>query len=303
VTPKSAPDASRPHPAVLPAAALVLAMIFFTMGASLAKGLYPLVGAEGAAALRLVVGAVFLSIIFRPWRLRPRGHWVPLLCYGATLGTMNLLFYMALQSIPLGLAIAIEFLGPLTLAVLTSRTRTDLLWIGLAVVALILLLTLSPVALSPAASGHAASGLSWRGVGFALGAGAGWAAYIVFGQRTGRALGSSVPAAGMILGALLITPIGLARGGSALFAPHVLLLGLLVGLLSSALPYALEMMALRRLPSSTYGTLVSAEPAIGSVMGFLFLGEWLSAAQWLAVGLIVLSSAGATLTARSLGPA
>jgi inner membrane transporter RhtA len=121
---------------------------------------------------------------------------------------------------------------------------------------------------------------------------------MVFGKRAGKALGSPVTAAGMIVGALLIAPVGLAHAGAALLAPHVLLLGLVVGLFSSALPYALEMVALRRLPSSTYGTLVSAEPAIGSVMGFLFLGEFLSATQWLAVGLIVLSSAGATLTAR-----
>jgi inner membrane transporter RhtA len=274
---------------MLPTLALVLSMVSFTMGASLAKRLYPLVGAEGATALRLVVGAVFLSVIFRPWRLRPRGHWPALLCYGATLGTMNLMFYMALQSIPLGLTIAIEFLGPLSVAVLTSRTKTDLLWIGLAVLALTLLLPLSSVA-----SSH----LSFRGMAFALTAGAGWAAYMVFGKRAGKALGSPVTAAGMIVGALLIAPVGLAHAGPALLAPHVLLLGLVVGLFSSALPYALEMVALRRLPSSTYGTLVSAEPAIGSVMGFLFLGEFLSATQWLAVGLIVLSSAGATLTAR-----
>ena len=278
--------------------ALLLSMISFTFGASLAKRLYPLVGAEGATALRLVFGAVFLSVIFRSWRLRPRGHWRVLLCYGATLGTMNLMFYMALQFIPLGLAIAIEFLGPLSLAVVTSRTKTDLLWIGLAIVALALLL---PV--SYAAPSHAAHGLNWRGVAFALGAGAGWAAYIVFGQRAGRALGSSVTAAGMTLGALLIAPIGIAHAGLALFAPPVLVLGLLVGLFSSAVPYALDMVALRRLPSSTYGTLVSAEPAIGSVMGFLLLGERLSVTQWLAVGLVVVSSAGATLTTRSLNQA
>ena len=150
--------------AILPMLALLLSMISFTFGASLAKRLYPLVGAEGATALRLVFGAVFLSVIFRSWRLRPRGHWRVLLCYGATLGTMNLMFYMALQFIPLGLAIAIEFLGPLSLAVVTSRTKTDLLWIGLAIVALALLL---PV--SYAAPSHAAHGLNWRGVAFALG--------------------------------------------------------------------------------------------------------------------------------------
>jgi inner membrane transporter RhtA len=297
MTPHSAtaPKTGRAPSAILPVLAQVAAMICFIMGASLAKRLYPLVGAEGATALRLLAGAVFLSVIFKPWRLRPRGHWGPLLCYGATLGTMNLMFYMALQTIPLGLAISIEFLGPLCLTVVTSRTKTDLLWIGLAVVALVLL-----VPLSPSPSSHAAHRLNVGGMALALGSGAGWAAYIVFGQRAGRALGNSATAAGMILGALLITPIGLAHAGAALFTLHVLMLGLIVGLFSSALPYALEMMALRRLPSTTYGTLVSAEPALGAVMGFLFLGEWLSMTQWLAVGLIVLSSAGAALTARGV---
>jgi len=284
------PTTGLAQPAVLPTLALVLAMISFTLGASMAKRLYPLVGAEGATSLRLVIGAMFLTVIFRPWRLRPRGHWRTLLCYGVTLGAMNLMFYMALQSIPLGLAIAIEFLGPLALAVFASRRRTDLLWIGLAAVALALLLPLS----------QAAVALNGRGVAFALGSGALWAAYIVFGQRAGRALGSSATAAGMIVAALMIAPIGVAHAGSALFAPHVLALGLVVGLLSSALPYALEMVALRRLHASAYGTLVSAEPAIGAVMGFVFLGEFLTVTQWLAVGLIVLSSAGATMTARRL---
>jgi inner membrane transporter RhtA len=288
------PRPSLVHPAPVAALALVLAIVSFTAGASVAKGLYPLVGAQGATALRLGVGAVVLAGVFRPWRLRPGRHWPALLCYGATLGTMNLMFYSALQTIPLGLGIAIEFLGPLTLAVVTSRTRADFLWIGLAAVALALLLPLGP--------GHAAQGLHWQGVAFALGAGVGWAAYIVLGQRVGRALGGSVTAAGMILGALLVAPIGIARGGSVMFAPHVLLLGLVVGLFSSALPYPLEMLALRRLPAGTYGTLVSAEPAVGAVMGSLLLGERLSATQWLAIALIVISSAGATVTARRVDP-
>jgi inner membrane transporter RhtA len=268
--------------------ALVLAMVSFTFGASLAKQLYPLVGPQGATALRLVMGAAFLAVVFRPWRLNPRGHWLALITYGVSLGVMNLLFYTALQTIPLGVAISIEFLGPLSVAVLTSRKATDFMWIGLAVAGLLLLL---PV-------WHTGPGLNWHGMGFALAAGAGWAIYIVCEQRAGKALGAPVTAAGMAVGALLVGPIGIAHAGSALLSPHVLFLGLAVGLFSSALPYALEMVALRRLAPNTFGTLVSSEPAIGSVMGCVFLGEFLSAAQWFAVCLIVASSAGAALSAR-----
>jgi inner membrane transporter RhtA len=283
----SVPAASLRDAVLVPVGALVLAMLSFTGGASLAKQLYPAVGAEGATALRLVVGAVFLAAVYRPWRLRPGRHWRVLLCYGATLGVMNLMFYMALRWIPLGIAISIEFLGPLSVAVATSRRRADFAWIGLAVMGLALLVP----------RGGAAH-FDWRGVGFALSAGALWAAYILFGQRAGKALGPAVTAAGMAVGALLVAPIGIWHAGAMLLAPRVILLGLAVGLFSSALPYALEMVALRRLRSNTYGTLVSAEPAVGALVGFFGLGEVLSAGQWVAIGLIVLSSAGAALSAR-----
>ena len=230
----------RPQPTTVALGALVLAMIVVTLGASLAKGLFPLIGAEGAAGLRLVLAAAILAILFRPWRMRiGRDNWPSLAIYGAVLGIMNLLFYMALAYIPLGVAIAVEFTGPLAVAVFTSRRRSDLGWIGLAV------------------------------------------------------------AAGMIIAALLVAPVGLVQAGAALFRPDVLLLGLAVAILSSAIPYALEMLALRRLPASTFGTLLSAEPAIGAFMGFLLLGEALPMAQWLAIGLIVVSSVGAAMNARS----
>ena len=274
--------------AFVPIGAMVLAMLSFTVGATLAKQLYPAVGAEGATTLRLVMGSVFLAVVFRPWRLRPGRHWRPLVYYGASLGAMNLMFYLALQWIPLGVAIAIEFLGPLSVAVATSRRRSDFAWIGLAVVGLLMLLPRG------GGGGH----FDWRGVGFALGAGAMWAIYMLFGQKAGKALGPATTAAGAAMAALLVTPIGVWHAGAALLAPRVLLLGMLVGLFSSAVPYALEMVALRRLRANTYGTLVSAEPAVGAVVGFLILGEVLSVGQWVAVGLIVVSSAGAALGAR-----
>lgn len=275
-------------PAAVPVVALLLGMLSLTAGASLAKQLFPHIGPMGAAFLRLILAAVMLGVIFRPWRADLTREWRTVLTYGVSLGLMNLLFYMSLAFIPLGIAIAIEFTGPLAVALLTSRRRTDFLWIAMAVAGLALLL--------PIADGG--SQLDPRGVLLALGAGAFWAIYIVSGKKSGQVHGQGAAAIGIMVGTIAVAPFGLPHVGPALIDPALLALGLGVAVLSSAIPYVLEMYALRSLPPNTFGTLVSVEPAIGALMGMALLGETLPPIQWLAIALIICSSAGAAFGAR-----
>jgi inner membrane transporter RhtA len=267
---------------------LLIAMMSIQSGASLAKRFFPLVGPEGATALRLFFAALMLIVFIRPWHVR---HTVfsffSVLGYGIALGGMNLLFYKALQTLPLGIAVAFEFTGPLLIAVCSSRRALDFVWILFAVLGLYLLL---PFRGEP---------IDLVGVFYALSAGACWAGYILFGRRTGQHYGAEGVAIGMIVAAMLVVPIGIAKIGAVLFDPALIPLALLLAFLSSALPYSLEMKALTRLPTRTFGILMSMEPVIAVFSGLLFLDEKLSLLQWSAILLIVLASSGTTLSVKA----
>jgi inner membrane transporter RhtA len=260
-----------------------VAMVSFQVGASVAKQLIPLIGAPGTAALRLGLSAILVIVLQRAWRTIPaRKVWPVILAYGLSLGAMNFVFYFALRSIPLGIAVAIEFIGPLGVAVFASRRRVDYLWVALAAAGLLLLLPIR-------ATEHR---LDPVGVLCALGAGLGWALYIVFGQKAGRAHGAAASTWGLIVAACLIVPLGIADAGRALLAPWIWTFGMAVAVFSSALPYTLEMVALRRLSAKTFGTLMSFEPAIAAIAGVAILHEHLTPTQWVAIGFIIVASVG-----------
>jgi inner membrane transporter RhtA len=283
------PTLSRKSPAWLPVVLLLIAMTSIQSGASLAKSLFPLVGAPGVTALRLALGTLILVAVFKPWRLRfqPEQR-IPLLLYGLALGGMNYFFYLSLHSIPLGIAVALEFTGPLAVALFSSRRPVDFLWVLLAIGGLWMLLPL----------GDGISGIDPAGAAWALLAGACWAVYILTGQRAGDGHGPATVAMGSVIAALVFIPVGAWQAGPALWQWSLLPLGLAIAVLSTALPYSLEMVALTRLPTRTFGTLMSMEPGMAALSGMLFLGERLSAIQLLGLLSIVLASVGSTLTLK-----
>ncbi|WP_263139443.1 threonine/homoserine exporter RhtA [Pseudomonas sp. RIT-PI-AD] len=275
---------------LMPIGLLLVAMLSIQTGASLAKSLFPLIGAPATTTLRLVFAAVMLALILRPWRMRlGPGSRRSVLIYGIALGGMNLMFYMALQSVPLGIAVALEFTGPLAVAICSSRRPIDFLWIGLAVLGLLLLLPL----------GQNVDAIDPLGAAYALGAGVCWALYILYGQKAGADHGTQGAALGVAIAALCVAPVGIADAGSTLFTLAAIPTALAVAVLSTALPYTLEMIALTRLPARTFGTLASIEPAIGALSGLVFLGELLSLTQWLAIGAIIVASVGAISSTKA----
>ncbi|EFL32969.1 integral membrane protein [Streptomyces viridochromogenes DSM 40736] len=255
-------------------------------GGALAVTLMPRAGALGVVALRLFVAAVVLLLVCRP---RLRGHsrtdWGTVVVFGITMAGMNGLFYQAVDRIPLGPAVTLEVLGPLALSVLASRRAINVVWAALALAGVFLL------------GGGGFSSLDPTGAAFALGAGAMWAAYIVFSARTGRRFPQADGLAlAMAVGAVLFLPLGIAESGTKLVDPVTLGLGAAVALLSSVLPYTLELLALRRLPASTFAVLMSLEPAVAATAGFLVLDQALTAMQSAAIALVIAASMGAVRT-------
>ncbi|MEU2425047.1 EamA family transporter [Streptomyces sp. NPDC007851] len=252
-------------------------------GAAVAVTLMPRAGALGVVALRLLAAAVVLLVVCRP---RLRGHsrtdWGTVVAFGITMGAMNGLFYEAVDRIPLGTAVTLEVLGPLALSVLASRRLINVLWAGLALGGVFLL------------GGGGVGGLDPIGVALALAAGAMWATYIIFSARTGRRFPQADGLAlAMAVAALLFLPLGIAGAGTRLLDPTTLALGSSVAILSSVLPYTLELLALRRLPAHTFAVLMSLEPAIAAAAGFLVLGQALTATESAAIALVIAASIGA----------
>ena len=271
-----------------PGLAILASMVSVNAGAAWAKHLFPLVGAQGVTAVRVGLAALIMLAIVRPWRALPtRADARNLLVYGLMLGCMNLLIYAAFARIPIGVAVAIEVVGPLGVVVLSSRRARDIGWVLLAAFGLWLL--------APVHEG--VPPLDPLGVLYALGAAFCWAMYIVFGKRVSTLNGGQAVAWGMLAAALFTVPVGVAHAGGALLDSSVLLGGLAVAVLSSALPYSLEMAALARLPRRVFGILVSAGPAFAALAGFVVLGEMLTTMQWLAIALVIVACGGAAATA------
>jgi inner membrane transporter RhtA len=265
---------------------LILAMASIQFGASQAKQLFPILGTAGTSTLRLIFASIMMLLAFRPWNTKfTRPMIKSLMLYGASLGLMNFSFYFALQRIPLGIAVALEFLGPLSVAIFSSKKKIDYLWAVLAGIGIYLLL--------PKATADVQ--LDLAGMLLAILAGAFWALYIIFGKKAGNNLKGGVASSmGMLFAALIVFPFGFAIDGTKLFNTQALPMALMVALFGSALPYTLEMYSLKRMPQQTFGVLMSLEPALAALMGLLFLSETLTLQQTLAIGCVVVSSLGST---------
>jgi inner membrane transporter RhtA len=267
---------------------LVLAGIFSVqLGAALAKTLFPIAGAIGVVTLRLGFAAAILLVAWRPSPRMSRRAWLVVIGFGTVLGVMNAVFYEAISRLPLGVAVTIEFLGPLAVAIGGSRRWRDVLWAVLAA---------GGVALLTDGGGR----LSWLGLVFALGAATCWALYILLSARLGaQTSGGGGLAIAMAIGGLLVLPFGVVESGATLVRPVALVAGLGVALLSSVVPYSVELEALRRIPPRVFGVLMSLEPAVAALCGLVVLGQGLRPAQWIAICLVVGASVGATRTSAA----
>lgn len=282
-------DTARGQALAIPA--VLGGIVSYQLGASIAKSLFPVFGATGTVGLRILLSTILLWIVWRPWRQWPgRASLRAIVPYGLALGIMNLLFYLALARITLGAAVAIEFTGPLALAFIGSWRPLDLLWAALVVAGLALLL-------DPATALHRVDPV---GVLLALGAGVCWAMYIVFGRRVGQlGAGGHATALGMAVATVAVVPVCAPAMLPAAHDAHRLFEALLVSILSSALPYSLEMTAMRRLSLRTFGILMSLDPVAAALAGLLLLGQYLPLMSWAAILCIVLASIGSVVTGKA----
>lgn len=270
-----------------PIPAVLLAIVSVQGGAAVAKGIFPVMGPAGTVALRIGLSAAILFLINKPQLNKLSAiQWKLVLAYGLVLGAMNTTFYLSLARIPLGLAVTLEFIGPLLLAISTSRKALDFLWAFMA--------ALGIAFIAPWSSNHH---IDLIGVALALVAGAFWAIYIVIGGRLAKVMdGTQAVSVGLLFASLIAIPAGFVEGNLLHMNPKMLAMGLAIALLSSAIPYVLEINALKQIPAKTFSILMSLEPAVAAICGLLFLNEQLSLLEWLAVVLVITASGGSTLT-------
>lgn len=268
---------------------LLIAMISMQSSGSLAKVLFEQFPILTVSAMRLLLGSLILALIFKIWQLNfKQVKWKAIISYGLALAGMNALFYLSIDRLPLGIAVSFEFIGPLSVALYHARQNFDFVWVGLAILGLALLF--------PFEQSHS---LDPIGIALALGAGACWALYIVAGQKPTGISGNHTVCLGMFVGMLCLMPIALFMGmPSAVFEPSNFIYFIALAILASALPFSLEMIALRNLSALSFGTLMSIEPAIAALSGFIFLGEQLLWTQWLALATIISASVGCTYTTQ-----
>lgn len=268
------------------------AMVSIQMGAAVATDLFGEIGALGVVFVRALVSGLLLVVIWRPSFRIPRESRTVTLLFGVALAGMNLCFYQSIDRIPLGMAVTFEFIGPLTVALITSHRRRDWIWAGMAAAGIILL-----------GGDVGGNGLDPLGIVFALVAGGFWGGYILLGKRVGESsAGGKGLAVAMLLSAVLTAPFGIVSGGMDLFRPEVLAIGLVIGVLSSALPFSLELEAMRRLPSSVFGVMMSLEPAVATFIGLFVLSQAIDGIQAIAILLVISASAGALYSSRAPAP-
>lgn len=268
-------------------APLLLSIISLCVGTSFAKTLFPIAGAAGTTAMRIGLGALLMLVVQRPWRwVMDREQGLAIVAYGIVLACMNLSFYEAVARLPLGVAIAIEFIGPLGVALLGSRRMLDVLWVMLAAAGI-------GVLAAPSSAGT----VTLAGVSFALLAAVFWALYIISGARAARLVPQHrIVCLGLCTASIVAVPTGIAEAGTALFDPTILASGVAVAVLCSILPYSLEIFALKRMTPAMFGIIVSLEPAVGALAAFAVIGERLTGLQMIGIAAVIIAAAGGTMT-------